>query len=717
MPADSPAHTNRLAEEKSPYLLQHAHNPVDWYPWGEEAFAKARRENKVIFLSVGYSTCHWCHVMEHESFENPATAGLMNEHFVNIKVDREERPDVDALYMHFVQATTGQGGWPMSVWLTPELKPIVGGTYFPPVDAHGRAGFPRVLQQIAEVWRQQPEKALAQADQITQALSQHFAAGSNPPGKANKERILDAGYEQFSEAFDEKYGGFGSAPKFPRPSVLLFLHREYARRGAHTAEGRRAMEMSTKTLDAMARGGMYDHLGGGFHRYSVDRYWHIPHYEKMLYDQGQLALAYLEAFQITQDDRYSHLAGGILGYVERDLEAPDGGFSSAEDADSLPTPEATRKKEGAFYVWTQAEIEEVLGNEAELFNAVYGVKPEGNARPESDPHGELEGTNTLYEKLTFQGAAQTLGVSEQSVLQATSDGGSKLFEVRLKRPRPHLDDKILTAWNGLMIAAFARASVATEQTHYRDNAGKAIAFLRDNLMTKDGRLLRSYREGPSGIPGFADDYAFFIWGLIEHYQASGEIGSLQLAVRLQEKQIELFYDEVGGGFYNHDGTDPSVLLRFKEDHDGAEPSATSVSAHNLLRLAAMLNREDWRDLGEACIESLRQPAEDQPTALPHLMTAIQFSLRPPRQVILAGDLQSENMENFRTELFINFAPHQVVLYADGGEGQAWLAERVGYLKDIQVPKKGVTAHVCENFTCKLPVSDLAKFREQLDNGG
>jgi len=706
--------SNRLANEKSPYLLQHAHNPVDWYPWGEEAFAKAKEENKLIFLSVGYSTCHWCHVMERESFENEATAKLMNENFVNIKVDREERPDVDALYMRFVQATTGQGGWPMSVWLTPELKPVVGGTYFPPVDAHGRAGFPRVLTQIAKLWQSEPEKMIAQSEQVTDALSQHFASGGNAPGEIKKEEVLDRAYESFAQNFDAERGGCGAAPKFPRPTVLFFRHREYDRRGAHTEEGREAMEMSLATLNAMAAGGMHDHLGGGFHRYSVDEYWHIPHYEKMLYDQAQLALAYLEAYQITGEAKYADVTRDILDYVLRDMTSPEGGFYSAEDADSLATPDADHKKEGAFYVWTKSELDAALGDDAKLFNAAYGVEEHGNARPESDPHGELSGTNTLYRRWSDEQLAEVFKLTPEQVKEKLVAARQKLFDLRHQRPHPHLDDKVLTAWNGLMIAAFARAGAVLNEPTYLAAAERAIGFIRDKMMA-DGELLRSYREGPSDIPGFADDYATFIWGLLEVYQVIGKVAYLKLAETLQTKQIELFYDKIGGGFFTHSGRDKSVLMRFKEDYDAAEPSATAVSAQNLLRLAAMLDRDDWQRLGEASIESLQQAMEQAPTALPHLLGAVQFSLQPVRQVILAGNLEDGALPAFRAEALRRFSPQQVLLQTDAEHNQPYLAEHSDYLKSLQVPESGVVAHVCENFVCQLPVSELEKFRLQLED--
>jgi uncharacterized protein YyaL (SSP411 family) len=458
-------HTNRLGREKSPYLLQHAHNPVDWYPWGEEAFSKARRENKPIFLSIGYSTCHWCHVMAHESFEDEETAAIMNREFVNIKVDREERPDVDRVYMTFVQATTGGGGWPMSVWLTPDLKPFVGGTYFPPEDRHGQPAFKKVLARIAEAWKQDHERIVDQSSKIIAALRESQAA---PPAAAGKldSNTLQAAYDQLSHSFDSRDGGFGTAPKFPRPVTLNFLTRFYARYvaqlsdlpGDHSAtskvapEPEHALEMDLFTLRKMAAGGMHDHLGGGFHRYSVDRYWHVPHFEKMLYDEAQLAVAYLDAFQITQDRQYASVARDILDYVSRDMTSKEGGFFSAEDADS-PIPESRdaqttapqKTAEGAFYIWTDKQIDDALGSDAEVFKSHYGVQPHGNAPEGSDPQDEFRGKNILIERHTIAETAQRVKKTEDEVRQLLARSRERLLSIRSKRPRPHLDDKIIAA--------------------------------------------------------------------------------------------------------------------------------------------------------------------------------------------------------------------------------------------------------------------------------
>src|SRR3989440_11938517 len=455
-----PEHTNRLAREKSPYLLQHAHNPVDWYPWGEEAFAKARRENKPIFLSVGYSTCHWCHVMAHGSFENEEVAAIMNREFVNIKVDREERPDVDRVYMTFVQATTGSGGWPMSVWLTPDLKPFVGGTYFPPEERYGQPAFKKVLERIATAWKEDHDKIVEQGSKIVEALRESQSAA---PGDGKIDgSVADAAYRQIDRSYDPKEGGFGNAPEFPRPVTLNFLTRFYAR-DPKSDSGKHALEMTLFTLRKMAAGGMHDHIGGGFHRYSVDRYWHGPHFEEMLYDQAQLVVAYLDAFQITQDRQYESVARDILDYVARDMTSKEGGFFSAEDADSpvvagIGDPGHSKTAEGAFYIWTKKEIEEALGDAAEVFEFHYGVQPHGNAPEGSDPHDEFRGKNILIERRTIADTAQQFKKSEQEIRDSLAKSSEKLFAIRAQRSRPHLDDKIIAAWNGLMISAYARAA-------------------------------------------------------------------------------------------------------------------------------------------------------------------------------------------------------------------------------------------------------------------
>src|SRR3984893_9045522 len=483
-------HTNRLAQEKSPYLLQHAHNPVDWYPWGDEAFAKARKENKPIFLSIGYSTCHWCHVMAHESFENEEVAAIMNREFVNIKVDREERPDVDRVYMTFVQATTGGGGWPMSVWLTPNLQPFVGGTYFPPEDRYGQPGFKKVLEKIASAWRENHEKIVEQGAKIVEALREAQSASSTVADKIDI-KVVEKAFEQFSSSFDAKEGGFGNAPRFPRPATLNFLTRLSAR-DPKSASGKRALEMDLVTLRKMAVGGIHDHLGGGFHRYSVDRYWHVPHFEKMLYDQAQLAVAYLDAFQITQDRQFESVAHDILDYVARDMTSKEGGFFSAEDADSLLEHGKSEHAEGAFYVWTKKEIDTALGDAADIFDFHYGVQPQGNAPEGSDPQGEFAGKNILIERHTVAEAAEQFKKSADEIGQSLTQSRRKLLSIRAKRPRPHLDDKIIAAWNGLMISAYARGAQVLNEPRYLESAVRAAKFVRANLY-HDSQLYRSYR--------------------------------------------------------------------------------------------------------------------------------------------------------------------------------------------------------------------------------
>ncbi|MEM9237534.1 MAG: thioredoxin domain-containing protein, partial [Verrucomicrobiota bacterium] len=579
---------NRLAKETSPYLRQHSGNPVDWYPWGEEAFEKARKENKPIFLSVGYSTCHWCHVMARESFASEDIAKVMNEHFINVKLDREERPDVDQVYMTFVQASTGSGGWPMSVWMTPDLKPFVGGTYFPPEDSEGRPGFKSILLQLAEAWKNDEAEIRNQAGQITDELKRITAPTGSADSTLPDDAVFKKAYDDFRKIFDGQYGGFGEEPKFPRVATFQFLHHLAATATADTGE---ALEMSHQTLTAINEGGIHDHIGGGFHRYSVDRFWHVPHYEKMLYDQAQLAIAYIEADHLRRDPAFESAARDIFHYVARVLTHPDGGFYSAEDADSLASPDAAHKTEGAFYLWRVKEIEEVLGDDAELFNAAYGVTVEGNSPPGSDPHNKIGDGNTLVRKLSDKEAAQRFELSPEEIRSKLESSRKRLFDAREKRAHPHLDDKVLTAWNGLMISAYAKAHKKYGDKGYLAAATKAAKFIEKNLHDPEkGILFRSYREGNSGIEGFAVDYAFLIQGLLDLYEAGFDIRWLQWADKLQARQDELFLDEDNGGYFATTGNDASVLIRPKEGYDGAEPSENSISAHNLQRLGSILQQ-------------------------------------------------------------------------------------------------------------------------------
>jgi uncharacterized protein len=729
-----PAHpfTNRLAKEKSPYLLQHAHNPVDWYPWGAEAFEKARREDKPIFLSVGYSTCHWCHVMEHESFENEAIAKILNDHFVSIKVDREERPDVDRVYMTFVQATTGGGGWPMSVFLTPDLKPFLGGTYFPPDDRYGQPGFPTMLKRIADAWKSDRQQLIDQGNEMVKAL-RDYAAGSAGGGGAPDKEILKHAFDQIVRSFDQELGGFGGAPKFPRPVTLNFLFRVYAREHSQSA-----LEMNLLTLQKMAAGGMHDHIGGGFHRYSVDRFWHVPHFEKMLYDQAQLAISYLDAFQVTRDPQYERVARDILDYVRRDMTDSQGGFYSAEDADSPVAvaavydrrgaggeggggheasgghrPPLQEKKEGAFYVWTKKEIEDALGpDDAQIFNRFYGVEEAGNAPGESDPRGELDGQNILIEKYSVEQVAKIYKKTPEEVEKVLANARRKLFELRAKRPRPHLDDKIITAWNGLMISAFARAAQALDDAAYLDAATRAAKFVRAHL-AKDGALIRSYREGASDVAGFADDYAFFIQGLLDLYEASFDVAWLKWAAELQAKQDELFADKNGGGYFSVTDKDPHILLRMKEDYDGAEPSPNSVAALNLLRLSQVTGSDALKREAEKTISAFAQQLDKMPTAMPQMLVALDFSLGKPKQIVIAGKPGAPDTRALLREVHAHFIPNKILLLADGGEGQQWLGERLEFIKTAAPLEGNATAFVCENFVCQLPTSDVKKLSELL----
>ena len=616
-------HTNRLIHEKSPYLLQHAHNPVDWYPWGEEAFAKARKERKPIFLSIGYSTCHWCHVMERESFENEEVAAFMNSRFVNIKVDREERPDVDRVYMTFVQATTGGGGWPLNVWLTPALKPFVGGTYFPPEDRHGQPSFLKVLRRIAEAWQKDHGKISESGSQIMSALTRSAAGASAEGGGKVDPKLIDAAYQQIARGYDSREGGFGGAPKFPRPVTLNFLFQVYHRSAPNSEVGEAALGMALFTLRKMAAGGMHDQLGGGFHRYSVDALWRVPHFEKMLYDEAQLASAYLDAYQITGDLRYEAVARDTLDYVRRDLTSPKGGFYSAEDADSLTKPGGKEKAEGAFYVWTKKEIDDALGESAELFDYQYGVEEEGNAPEGSDPQGEFEGKNILYERQSFAETAKHFGKSELDVDESMRYRRATLLELRGKRPRPHLDDKIITAWNGLMISAFARGAQVLGDQSYLEAATRAAEFVRANLYDAKTRTLRrSYRGGASEVGGFAEDYAFYIQGLLDLYEASFDVQWLKLAEQLQATQDRLFWDEKNGGYFSNTGDDPSILLRLKEDNDNAEPAPSSIAALNLLRLGQIRDSKEWREKAKKTIGAFAGALNHYPSAMPQMLVAL-----------------------------------------------------------------------------------------------
>jgi uncharacterized protein YyaL (SSP411 family) len=711
MPPDAflSMHTNRLIDEKSPYLLQHAHNPVDWYPWGPEAFEKARQEDKPIFLSIGYSTCHWCHVMERESFENEAIAALMNRHFVCIKVDREERPDVDRIYMAFVQATTGGGGWPMSVWLTPELKPFYGGTYFPPEQRYGHPGFPMVLERVAEAWRQDRGRIEESSRQAIAQLTQQSAVAAGPGSalRADKD-TLDAGFYVFRRSFDTRYAGFGEAPKFPRPVALNYLLRYYAR-----AQSQEALDMVAATLREMAKGGMYDQLGGGFHRYSVDARWFVPHFEKMLYDQAQLAVSYLEAFQISGEAACGETARGILDYVLRDMRDPDGGFYSAEDADSvIDRAHPEEKGEGAFYVWTQSEVEAAAGQPAAgWFGYRFGVEPDGNVR--NDPHQEFTGKNILYQAHSIEETARQFGRPAQEVQAAILQASDKLLRVRGARVRPHLDDKVLTAWNGLMISAFAKGGAVLAEPRYADAARGAADFISRRMYDAEaGVLLRRYRQGEAAIPGFLDDYAFFTQALLDLYETGFEWRDLELAIRLTEKQVELFEDSAHGAFYSTAAGDATLVMRVKDDYDGAEPSGNSIAVLNLLRLAQITGRQDFRASAARALEAFGPRMVAAPVGVPQMLVAYEFSLAKPMQIVLVGERDQPDTRRLLAALDARFMPHRVVLLVNA-ESRKALANYAPAVAEMTAIGGQATAYVCEDYACKLPTADVETFAQLL----
>ena len=707
LPPDGGPEYNRLVFEKSPYLLQHCGNPVDWYPWGPEAFEKAKQENKPIFLSVGYSTCHWCHVMERESFEKQDAADILNKYFVAIKVDREERPDIDHVYMTFVQSTTGGGGWPMSVWMTPELKPFVGGTYFPPTDGYGRPGFKSILLQIAKAWDEQRDQILASGDTIVQRLKQASAVKASGEAQLGAD-LLDQTYRQIRSQYEPRYGGFGGAPKFPRPVAPNFMLRYHARTGTKDA-----LDTTLFTLDKMYDGGMYDHLGGGFHRYSVDNEWHVPHFEKMMYDQGQLVCTYLEAYQITRNSRYARVASNILEYVMRDMTGEHGQFYSAEDADS-PIPENPEEQaEGAFYVWEHGQVAELLSpDDTDLFNYYYDVQKGSNVG--SDPHGEFRNKNVLIVRRSLEKAANAHNKTPEEVERILDAARTKLLAVRSKRPRPHLDDKTISAWNGLMISGFARAYQVLGDPRYLQAARQATQFIRDKLYDENtGVLLRRYRDGEAAIDGYVDDYAYFIQALLDLYEANFNIADLTWAVALQKKQNELFFDDVGGGYFNTSGQDASILIRMKEDYDGAEPSPNSIALMNLLRLTQMTNDETFRLHADKTLAGFSTHLKRAPHAMPQMMVAFSFSLDKPRQIIIAGKPGAADTRAMFKAVHEQYVPNKVLLLADGGAGQAQLAKYVEVIGTLSMLDGKATAYVCENYACQLPTTDVKKLVELL----
>jgi uncharacterized protein len=687
--------TNALIREKSPYLLQHAHNPVNWLPWGEEAFARSRAEQKPIFLSVGYSTCHWCHVMERESFESPDVAEILNRDFISIKVDREERPDVDRVYMYFVQAFSGSGGWPMSVWLTPELKPFYGGTYFPRDSSYGRPGFPSLLRQLASAWQTKRDDIERSSVEILDRLkSDTPEAGAVRAGESGIDRkTIDLGFEHLRRSFDTRWGGFGTAPKFPRPVSLRFLL------GYHVLAGSsEALEMTTETLRAMAAGGMHDHLGGGFHRYSVDAYWFVPHFEKMLYDQGQLAVAYLEAFQVTRDPALATIACDILDYVLRDMTSPEGGFYSAEDADSSEANSSEHKAEGAFYVWRAAEIEQLLDRQsAALFEHRHGVRADGNV--DEDPHQEFGGKNILFEAFTLEGTAQEYRLGSGAAERTLDAAKKTLFAARENRPRPLRDDKILTAWNGLMISAFARGYAVLGEVRYLNAARRAMDCILTRLVTSEGQLLRRLREGDAAIRGFLDDYGLLLNATLDLFEVEPASRYLAFAKKLAHDMAD-FEDTAEGGFFSTRKDDPNIVLRIKEEYDGAEPSGNSSAIEGLARLTQIIGEPSYVARAMKGLAFLGPRVNKQPTVAPYLLLAAMRLSQPPEHVILRYENSNPEVNALIQKQRDSFRPFTPVLALTDSQAAA-LEPHAPFLAGL--PRQGtLTMYRCSNFACQLP---------------
>jgi uncharacterized protein YyaL (SSP411 family) len=663
-----------LIDATSPYLLQHAYNPVDWHEWGPEALERARSEDKPILLSIGYAACHWCHVMERESFEDEQTARLMNERFVCVKVDREERPDLDAIYMDAVQAMTGSGGWPTTVFLSPDGRPFFAGTYFPPEDRHGLPGFSRVLDAVSQAWREQREQVLTQGKRVVDAIAR---TSSLPESREPlTDDVLRAAHSQLSKAFDPRWGGFGSAPKFPQPMTVEFLLR------CHLHGYPDSLDMARLTLDRMAAGGIRDHVGGGFHRYSVDDRWHIPHFEKMLYDNAQLARLYLHGWQVTGDGAYRAVAVATLDYLLGEMRHPDGGFYSSQDADSDGV-------EGKFYAWGWDELVELAGEDVARF---LGAAPEGNWE---------EGGNVLW-------------IPEQaSPPEGLEEARRRLFDTREQRVRPATDDKVLASWNGLAIQTLAEAGRALDESRYVEAASAAAGFVLTDLRREDGRLLRSWRDGRAGGPGYADDYAMMAAACLSLYEATFDLRWMAEARGLADDLIRLFHDSERGGFFQTGADAEALVLRPKDLFDNAVPSGNSVAAEVLLRLSHLTGEEEYERAGVSALRVARTFIDRAPAMFGHALGAVDLYVSPSKEVAVIGDLESEDAKRLIRELWSRYLPNAVFAAARPGDGEA--AGLVPLLAGREPLDGKAAAYVCERFTCKLPVTDPQGLAAQLES--
>ena len=669
---------NRLSDEQSPYLLQHANNPVDWYPWGEEAFKKAKELDRPIFLSIGYSTCHWCHVMEHESFEDDSVAKLLNDGFISIKVDREELPEIDHVYMTVCQAMTGGGGWPLTIIMTPAKEPFFAGTYFPKDKRGGRSGLFQILPMITDAWTSKRQDIMTSVGQVKNYLDQ---LNSKPAGNDFSMELINGAYDQFRNGFDEEYGGFFNAPKFPSPHNLIFLMRYH-----HSFDNKIALEMATKTLKQMRLGGIYDHIGFGFHRYSTDRHWLVPHFEKMLYDQAMIAMAYTEAYHITGEDIFAQTANEIFTYVLRDMTASEGGFFSAEDADS-------EGEEGKFYIWTEQEIKDVLGeNYGKEFNDIFSITTPGNYTDESS--GKQTRLNIPHLKNYNSNGNNNLDSARE-----------KLFNIREKRIHPLKDDKILTDWNGLMIAALAKASIVLNEPGYLDAAEKAAKFVLDSI-SKGERLLKRYRNGVAALDAHLDDYAFMAWGLLELYEATFLTKYLSQALDLMNIMVEDFWDDKNGGFFLGSDQSEKLIVRSKTAYDGAIPSGNSVAVMNMVKLTRITGNTKWAELAEKTMRAFSEDVNRMPIGYTLMLTGFMFDTQNSKEIVIVGDSRNRNTIKFLHTIRTSYAPHKVLLFKDTSVSENRLEQLANWTSTQTSINGKPTAYVCKNFACNQPTADI-----------
>ena len=674
---------NRLINQKSPYLLQHAHNPVNWYPWGDEAFQKAKKDDKPIFLSIGYSTCHWCHVMERESFEDQEVADVLNKHFISIKVDREERPDIDNIYMGICQALTGQGGWPLTIFMTPDKKPFFAGTYFPKHSKMGLMGLVELLTNISEIWYENKDRLLQSGEQLISAMQSKDEDNTIVDISENE---IKSGFSEFKRSFDSNNGGFGYAPKFPMPHSLMFLLRYWK-----VYKSDDALEIVEKTLQNMYQGGIFDHIGLGFSRYSTDSKWLVPHFEKMLYDNALLSVAYLEAYQATGNSQYGNIAEKIFNYILRDMTSEMGGFYSAEDADS-------EGEEGKFYVWTTDEIISVLGlSDAQMFCGHYNITKSGNFEGKNIP-------NLIHTKIN------EVSQQEEEKIESCRQ---RLFNHREKRAHPYKDDKILTSWNGLMIAALSFGSRALGDAKYLNAAEKAVDFIMNNLKDNNGRLLARYRDGESAYLGYVDDYAFLIWGLIELYEASHKPEYLKYALELNQQLIDYFWDEEQGGLFLYGKDSEQLLLRPKDSYDGSTPSGNSVSTMNFLRLARLTGKFELEEMAKKQFELFGNMIKTYPSSHTFFLMSYLFYSSDTKEVVIAGELQEENTKKMIQIINTSFLPNMVFHVTTGDGINQGLSELVPFIENHKKVNNSSSAYICKNYSCQEPIIDSGRFEQAI----